>query len=161
MGIDLIRGGRIPNRGRRATKSSNTYLKTLIKVINVTNSALLLPVKKNRFKVQQNYSQKTQPIKTQSLPHLLVQNHQNPVQGPTFCRPRYWQETRSIRPRKSAQCRHQIFQERRQQERVSQAWQIHFKNCRCCWYRHQWQQTHPTSSRSQSVRLEIHQRRQS
>ena len=32
MGIDLIRGGRIPNRGRRDTKSSNTYLKTLIKV---------------------------------------------------------------------------------------------------------------------------------
>jgi hypothetical protein len=32
MGIDLIRGGRIPNRGRRDTKTSNTYLKTLIKV---------------------------------------------------------------------------------------------------------------------------------
>ena len=32
MGIDLIRGGRIPNRGRRDTRSSNTYLKTLIKV---------------------------------------------------------------------------------------------------------------------------------
>lgn len=47
MGIDLIRGGRIPNRGRRATKSSNTYLKTLIKVLNPFNSALLFLVKKN------------------------------------------------------------------------------------------------------------------
>jgi|LakMenE18May11ns_1017448.scaffolds.fasta_scaffold9804216_1 hypothetical protein len=32
MGIDLIRGGRIANRGFRATKSSNAYLKSLIKV---------------------------------------------------------------------------------------------------------------------------------
>ena len=32
MGIDLIRGGRIPNRGTRNTKTPNTYLKTLIKV---------------------------------------------------------------------------------------------------------------------------------
>ena len=32
MGIDLIRGGRIANRGFRATKSSNSYLKSLIKV---------------------------------------------------------------------------------------------------------------------------------
>lgn len=32
MGIDLIRGGRIANRGFRVTKSSNSYLKSLIKV---------------------------------------------------------------------------------------------------------------------------------
>lgn len=32
MGIDLIRGGRIANRGFRTTKSSNSYLKSLIKV---------------------------------------------------------------------------------------------------------------------------------
>ena len=32
MAIDLIRGGRIANRGFKNTKSSNTYLKTLIKV---------------------------------------------------------------------------------------------------------------------------------
>lgn len=32
MGIDLIRGGRIPNRGIRTTKTSNTYIKTLIKL---------------------------------------------------------------------------------------------------------------------------------
>ena len=32
MGIDLIRGGRIANRGFRKTKSSNAYIKTLIKV---------------------------------------------------------------------------------------------------------------------------------
>ena len=32
MGIDLIRGGRIANRGIRKTKSSNSYLKSLIKV---------------------------------------------------------------------------------------------------------------------------------
>lgn len=32
MGIDLIRGGRIANRGFRTTKSSNNYLKSLIKV---------------------------------------------------------------------------------------------------------------------------------
>jgi hypothetical protein len=34
MGIDLIRGGRIANRGFRKTKSSNAYLKTLIKVVS-------------------------------------------------------------------------------------------------------------------------------
>jgi hypothetical protein len=33
MGIDLIRGGRIANRGFRKTKTTNTYIKTLIKVI--------------------------------------------------------------------------------------------------------------------------------
>lgn len=32
MGIDLIRGGRIANRGFRKTKSSNNYLKSLINV---------------------------------------------------------------------------------------------------------------------------------
>ena len=32
MGIDLIRGGRIASRGFRTTKSSNSYLKTLIRV---------------------------------------------------------------------------------------------------------------------------------
>lgn len=34
MGIDLIRGGRIANRGFKKTKSSNAYIKTLIKVFN-------------------------------------------------------------------------------------------------------------------------------
>ena len=33
MGIDLIRGGRIANRGFRKTKSSNNYLQSLIKVL--------------------------------------------------------------------------------------------------------------------------------
>lgn len=32
MGIDLIRGGRIANRGFRTTKSTNSYLKSLINV---------------------------------------------------------------------------------------------------------------------------------
>lgn len=32
MGIDLIRGGRIANRGLRKTKTTNTYIKTLIKL---------------------------------------------------------------------------------------------------------------------------------
>lgn len=32
MAIDLIRGGRIANRGIRKTKSTNTYIKTLIKL---------------------------------------------------------------------------------------------------------------------------------
>ncbi len=32
MGIDLIRGGRIANRGFRTTKSGNSYLKSLINV---------------------------------------------------------------------------------------------------------------------------------
>jgi hypothetical protein len=32
MGIDLIRGGRIANRGIRTTKTTNSYIKTLIKV---------------------------------------------------------------------------------------------------------------------------------
>jgi large subunit ribosomal protein L18e len=32
MGIDLIRGGRIANRGIRTTKTTNSYIKTLIKL---------------------------------------------------------------------------------------------------------------------------------
>ena len=32
MGIDLIRGGRISYRGIRKTKTTNPYIKTLIKV---------------------------------------------------------------------------------------------------------------------------------
>jgi uncharacterized membrane protein len=35
MGIDLIRGGRIANRGFRTTKSNNSYLKSLINVIDL------------------------------------------------------------------------------------------------------------------------------
>jgi hypothetical protein len=34
MGIDLLRGGRTANRGVRQTKTTNTYIKTLIKVDN-------------------------------------------------------------------------------------------------------------------------------
>ena len=33
MGIDIHRRGRIPNRGFRQTKTTNQYLKTLIKVL--------------------------------------------------------------------------------------------------------------------------------
>lgn len=32
MAIDLLRGGRTANRGFKATKTTNSYLKTLIKV---------------------------------------------------------------------------------------------------------------------------------
>lgn len=39
MGIDLIRGGRIANRGFRKTKSSNSYLQSLIKVLPPTFSS--------------------------------------------------------------------------------------------------------------------------
>lgn len=39
MGIDLIRGGRIANRGFRTTKSSNSYLKTLIRVPHLSFSS--------------------------------------------------------------------------------------------------------------------------
>lgn len=35
MGIDLIKGGRIANRGNRKTKSSNAYLVSLIKVPSI------------------------------------------------------------------------------------------------------------------------------
>lgn len=37
MAIDLIRGGRIANRGLRTTKSSNAYIKTLIKLYSFLN----------------------------------------------------------------------------------------------------------------------------
>jgi large subunit ribosomal protein L18e len=37
MAIDLIRGGRIANRGIRKTKSTNTYIKTLIKLYSFLN----------------------------------------------------------------------------------------------------------------------------
>lgn len=37
MAIDLIRGGRIANRGIRKTKSSNAYIKTLIKLYSFLN----------------------------------------------------------------------------------------------------------------------------
>jgi hypothetical protein len=47
MGIDLIRGGRIANKNRRTTKSTNAYLKLLIKVNNFQYSALYIPFKKN------------------------------------------------------------------------------------------------------------------
>ena len=47
MGIDLLRGGRTPNRGFRQTKSSNQYLKTLIKVRNEINAALRILISKN------------------------------------------------------------------------------------------------------------------
>ena len=40
MGIDLIRGGRIANRGARKTKSSNSYLKGLIRVPVVLVSSI-------------------------------------------------------------------------------------------------------------------------
>jgi large subunit ribosomal protein L18e len=37
MAIDLIRGGRIANRGIRTTKSTNSYIKTLIKLYSFLN----------------------------------------------------------------------------------------------------------------------------
>ena len=40
MGIDLIRGGRIANRGVRKTKSSNSYLKSLIHVPTIVFSSI-------------------------------------------------------------------------------------------------------------------------
>ena len=40
MGIDLIRGGRIANRGVRKTKSSNSYLKSLINVSTLSFSSI-------------------------------------------------------------------------------------------------------------------------
>ena len=40
MAIDLIRGGRIANRGFKATKTSNAYLKTLIKVQTILCSSM-------------------------------------------------------------------------------------------------------------------------
>ena len=40
MAIDLIRGGRIPNRGFKPTKSTNSYLKTLIKVLPSRHSSM-------------------------------------------------------------------------------------------------------------------------
>ena len=49
MAIDLIRGGRIANRGIRKTKSSNTYIKTLIKVKFKIIVALFILIKKNRI----------------------------------------------------------------------------------------------------------------
>lgn len=52
MAIDLIRGGRIPNRGFKPTKSSNAYLKTLIKVTLPHNLALCLPHQKNLIQIQ-------------------------------------------------------------------------------------------------------------
>lgn len=47
MAIDLIRGGRIPNRGFKPTKSTNNYLKTLIKVLTLIIIALCILIKKN------------------------------------------------------------------------------------------------------------------
>jgi hypothetical protein len=41
MGIDLLRGGRTANRNRRETKSSNAYLKLLIKVLIMLFSFIL------------------------------------------------------------------------------------------------------------------------
>jgi hypothetical protein len=41
MGIDLLRGGRTANRNRRETKSSNAYLRLLIKVNSVSFSYML------------------------------------------------------------------------------------------------------------------------
>ena len=40
MGIDLIRGGRIANRGVRKTKSSNSYLRSLINVSTLSFSSI-------------------------------------------------------------------------------------------------------------------------
>lgn len=55
MAIDLIKRGRIPNRSFRSTKSSNTYLKTLIKVFIQLISALCFPYTKNFLQIQLSY----------------------------------------------------------------------------------------------------------
>ena len=47
MGIDLIRGGRIANRGFRTTKSTNNYLNSLIKVKFYHNLVIFFLTKKN------------------------------------------------------------------------------------------------------------------
>jgi hypothetical protein len=47
MGIDLIRGGRIANKNRRTTKSTNAYLKLLIKVLSIFILVIYIPLSKN------------------------------------------------------------------------------------------------------------------
>lgn len=74
MGIDLIRGGRIANRGFRATKSGNSYLKSLINVIthlfSFTHSSQeeLMP---NLTKSSTNVSTNQDSIVTPSPFHAL------------------------------------------------------------------------------------------
>ena len=55
MAIDLIKRGRIPNRGFRPTNSSNNYLKTLIKVFSIFIPALRFPQQKNLIQIQSSY----------------------------------------------------------------------------------------------------------
>lgn len=52
MAIDLIRGGRIPNRGFKPTKSTNAYLKTLIKVSSSLNLAICFHEPQNNSQIQ-------------------------------------------------------------------------------------------------------------
>ena len=60
MGIDLIRGGRIPNRGFKKTKSTNQYLKTLIKVSILSFSFIhSFPEEHNQGSTQQSIKDST------------------------------------------------------------------------------------------------------
>ena len=75
MGIDLIRGGRIANRGFRTTKSGNSYLKSLIHVTLISCSSTpsyqeeLTP---NSTKSSINVSINPDSIVTPSPSHALL-----------------------------------------------------------------------------------------
>jgi len=75
MGIDLIRGGRIANRGFRTTKSSNSYLKSLIHVIPPSFSSIHSSREEltlNSIKLCTNVSTSPDLIVTPSPSHALL-----------------------------------------------------------------------------------------
>jgi len=83
MAIDLIRGGRIPNRGFKETKSTNSYLKTLIKLYSFLSRRTESKFNKTIHKRLNQSRLNRYPISISRITRLLSRDAQKPAEGKT------------------------------------------------------------------------------
>ena len=83
MAIDLIRGGRIPNRGFKETKSTNSYLKTLIKLYSFLSRRTESKFNKTIHKRLNQSRLNRYPISISRIARLLSRDAQKPAEGKT------------------------------------------------------------------------------
>ena len=83
MAIDLIRGGRTANRGFKPTKSTNTYLKTLIKLYAFLSRRTDSKFNRTIHKRLNQSRLNRYPISISRIARILGKDSQKPAEGKT------------------------------------------------------------------------------
>jgi large subunit ribosomal protein L18e len=81
MAIDLIRGGRTPNRGFKPTKSTNSYLKTLVKLYAFLGRRTESKFNKTIHKRLNQSRLNRYPISLSRIARILSKDAQKPAEG--------------------------------------------------------------------------------